>query len=188
MLALNITTSLRGELDDRPRDVRSCTAYWWNISNATLSGYADVILAVASNVIAGVFRVRDWKRDLQVDDKVVFDLVDAPEWQWLLGQDSPVTWHKSQANPVRKVGTLIVGELQSRRPHHAAAGHGWSLDVDPGGNAATVHAPGLIAVTAVDSTIVRMAITHPVREESRPPRNCPRWATSSPMTPGVDPA
>jgi len=163
MLALNITTSLRGALDDRPRDVRECTAYWWNIADTTLSGYADVILAVASNVIAGVFSVRGWRRDPQEDNKVVFELVDAPEWQWLIGHDSPVTWHKAQANPVRKVGALIVGDLQSRRPHHAAAGHGWSLDVDPGGNAATVHAPGPIAVTAVDSAIARMAITHPGR-------------------------
>jgi hypothetical protein len=67
------------------------------------------------------------RRDPAEGNKVVFDLADAPEWQWLIGQDSPVRWRKAQANPVRKVGAAITQELRSRRPHHADAGQGWSL-------------------------------------------------------------
>jgi hypothetical protein len=164
MLALNITRSLHGRLDGRPRDVRSCTECWWDIANATLSGYADLVLAVAYNVVAGVFEVRGWRRDPQVvgkvaGGKVVFDLAEAPDWQWLIGQASPVTWHRAEANPVRKVGTVFVSELLSRRPAHTDAGHGWSLDVDPDGNAATVHGPGDFAVIAMHDGSARLALT-----------------------------
>jgi hypothetical protein len=164
MLALNITRSLHGKLDGRPRDVRSCTECWWDITDATLTGYADVVLPVADNVIAGAFEVCDWRRDPQVvgkvpGGKVVFELAEAPDWQWLIGQGSPVTWRKSQANPVRKVGGVLVSELRSRRPHHIDAGHGWSLDVDPGGTAATVRGPGDLAVTAVRDGSARLALT-----------------------------
>ena len=160
MLALNITKSLRGELDGRPRDVRSCAERWWQISDSTLDGYADLILAVANNVIAGVFEVRGWRRDPDADDKVVFDLADAPGWQWLTGQDSPrpVTWRKSQANPVRRVPGVIADELRARRPHHVDAGHGWSLDVDPNGNAAVVRGPGRIVVTALGDGAARLCL------------------------------
>ena len=159
MLALNITTSLNGKLDDRPRDVQSCAQRWWAVADGTLGGYADQVLAVANNVIVGVFDVRGWQRDPDADNKVVFDLAPAVEWQWLVGQDSPVTWHRGQANPVRKLGTLMTGELRRRRPHHIGAGHGWSLDVDPDGRGATVRGPGHIVVTAVDNSDVRLAVT-----------------------------
>lgn len=153
MLAFNITISLRGGLD-----VRACAERWWAIADATLSGYADIVLAVSAGTIAGVFEVRGWQRDPQNGGKVVFDLAEAAEWQWLTGQDSPVAWHKGQANPVRKIGTQIVSELRARRPHHIDAGHGWTLDVDPGGAGATVRGPGRIVVTAMDSTSARVAI------------------------------
>ena len=157
MLALNITTSLRGDLDDRPRDVQACAERWWAIADGTLNGYADQVLAVANNIIVGVFDVRGWHRDPATNGKVVFDLAPADEWQWLVGQDSPVTWYKGQANPVRKLGTVITTALRARRPHHIDAGHGWSLDVDPDGRTATVRGPGRIVVTAVDATITRLA-------------------------------
>jgi hypothetical protein len=158
MLALNISTSLRGELDGRPSDVRSCAERWWAISDSTLAGYADQIMAVGGNVVAGVFNVRGWRRDPAAGDKVVFDLVEASEWQWLVGQDSPVTWRKSQANPVRKVGTVITSELRARQPHHAGASRGWSLDVDPDGKTATVHAPGPVMVTDIGNSHARLAV------------------------------
>jgi hypothetical protein len=164
MLALNITRSLHGKLDGRPRNVRSCTEYWWDITDATLTGYADVVLPVDSNVIAGAFEVRRWRRDPQFvgkvpGGKVVFTLAEAPDWQWLIGQPSPVTWSKSQANPVRKVGAALVSELRSRRPHHIDAEHGWSLDVEPGGTAATVRGPGDLTVTAMRDGAARLALT-----------------------------
>lgn len=163
MLAFNITRSLHGRLDGRPRDVRSCTECWWDITDSTLDGYADLALPVADNVIAGVFGVRGWRRDPNVvgkvpGGKVIFDLVPAPDWQWLVGQDSPVTWHKSQANPWRKVGTAIVAELRARRPRHDDAGHGWSLDVEPDGTAATVRGPGRLAVTSLQDGSARLAL------------------------------
>src|SRR4051812_38781911 len=129
MLALNITTSLRGDLDERSRDVQSCAEKWWVVSDSTLNGYADQILAVADNTVAGVFDVRGWRRDPEAGDKVVFDLAPAADWQGLVGQDSPITWQRGQANPVRKVGTLQTSELRATRPHHLDVGHGWSLDV-----------------------------------------------------------
>lgn len=58
MLALNITAGLKEELDDRPRDIQSCAQRWWAIADGTLSGYGDQVLAVANNVIIGVFDVR----------------------------------------------------------------------------------------------------------------------------------
>jgi len=159
MLALNITASLRGEFDDRPRDVQSCAERWWAIADGTLAGYGDQVLAVANNVIVGVFDVRGWQRDPDANNKIVFDLASAAEWQGLVGQDSPVIWHPGRANPVRKLGTLITGELRRRRPHHSDAAHGWSLHVDPDGRGATVRGPGRIVVTAVDNGNARIAVT-----------------------------
>ncbi len=143
---------------------------------------ADLALPVADNVIAGVFEVRGWRRDPQVvgkvpGGKVVFDLAEAPDWQWLIGQDSPVTWRKSEANPVRKVGTAIVSELRSRRPHHSDAGNGWSLDVDPDGTAATVRGPGCLAVTGVQDGCARLALARPTEGECWPQ---PRGGQHSP--------
>jgi hypothetical protein len=160
MLALNITNILRGEPGGRPRDMRSCAERWWEIPDSALDGYADLILAVASNVIAGVFEVRGWRRDTGAGNKVVFDLADAPAWQWLVGQESPrpITWRKSQVNPVRKVGGVIADELRARRPHHIDAGHGWSLDVDPNGNAAVVRGPGCMVVTALGDGAARLCL------------------------------
>jgi hypothetical protein len=160
MLALNITNSLRGEPGGRPRDMRSCAERWWEIPDSALDGYADLLLAVAGNVIAGVFEVRGWRRDTGAGNKVVFDLADAPAWQWLVGQESPrpITWRKSQVNPVRKVGGVITDELRARRPHHIDAGHGWSLDVDPNGNAAVVRGPGCMVVTALGDGAARLCL------------------------------
>jgi hypothetical protein len=159
MLAVNITASLGGRLDDRPRDVAACAEGWWIISDTTLRDYADQVLAVADNIIVGVFDVLQWRRDPANDNKVVFRLGAAPQWQWLVGQDSPVTWGKGQANPVRKVGGVFVTQLRSRQPHHTDAGHGWTLDVAPDGLTATVRGPGALAVTAMQNGVVTMTAT-----------------------------
>ena len=55
------------------------------ISDSTPDGYSDLIVAVTGNVIAGVFEVRGWRRGPHAGNKVVFDLADAPGWQWPLG-------------------------------------------------------------------------------------------------------
>ncbi len=159
MLALNITVSPRSEPDSEPRDVRSRAERWWVIAESTLKRYADVVLAVDGNTVAAVYEVRGWRRDQEAGHKVVLDLAEAPEWQWAIGQDSPVTWHRSQTNPVRKVGGVLVDELRSRRPGYSQAGHGWSLEVDPGGNAATVRGPGRIAMTTLDDGSARLTVT-----------------------------
>jgi hypothetical protein len=150
MIALNITTSLRGDLDDRAQDVQACAEKWWVISDATLNGYADQVLAVADNVIVGVFDVLGWDRDQASSNKVVFDLKSSSEWQWVIGQDSPVTWTKGQANPVRKLGTVHVTALRTNQPIHQDAGQGWSLDVAPDGTSATVRGPGQLVVTSLN--------------------------------------
>jgi hypothetical protein len=159
MLALNITVSPRSEPDDRPRDVYSRTERWWAIAEGTLRQYADVIIAVAGNIIAAIYEVRGWRRDPEVGNKVVFDLAEAPEWEWAVGQASPVTWHRHQSKPVRKVAGLLVDELRSRRSGGHQAGHGWSMEVEPGGGAAIVRGPSRIAVTGLDGDSIRLAIT-----------------------------
>lgn len=159
MLAVNITASLSGRLDDRPRDVSACAEGWWVISDSTLRDYADHVLAVAENVIAGVYRVQRWER--AANGKVVFNLAPAPEWQWLVGQDSPVTWRRGQANPVRKVGGVLVDQLRSGQPHHVDAGHGWVLEVAPDGRTATVRGPGVLSVTAIHNGVVTAAVAAP---------------------------
>ena len=110
-----------GRLDDRPRTVESCTEGWWVISDTTLRDYADQILAVADNVIVGVFDVQQYRR--ADNGKVVFQLAHAPAWQWLIGQPSPITWSRGQANPVRKVGTAIIAALRAGQPQHIEARH-----------------------------------------------------------------
>lgn len=149
MIALNITTSLRGDLDDRSQDVQVCAEKWWVISDATLNGYADQVLAVADNIIVGVFDVGGWQRDPSNSNKVVFDLQPSGEWQWVIGQESPVTWTRGQANPVRKLGTVHTTALRANRPIHLDAGQGWSLDVAPDGATATVRGPGQLIVTSL---------------------------------------
>jgi hypothetical protein len=81
-------------------------------------------------------------------------------WQWLTGQGSPrpITWRTSRASPVRKVPGVIASQLRARRPHHTDAGHGWSLDVDPSGNAAVVRGPGCIVVTALGDGAARLCL------------------------------
>lgn len=160
MLAVNITASMNGKLDGRDgSDIRACAEKWWAISDTTLDGYADELMAVAGNEVAGVFTIKDWQRDPAAGDKVVFDLLPAPEWQWLVGQPSLVTWTRAQANPVRKVGRLIAESLNNGRPHHIDAGHGWSLDVEADGRSATVRAPSLaVAITSISSGTATIAL------------------------------
>lgn len=166
MLAVNITASMNGRLDDRPRDVAACTEGWWVISDTTLRDYADRILAVSDNVIAGVFDVLTWER--AENGKIVFRLAPAAAWQWLVGQDSPVTWSRGQANPVRKVGTAVIAQLTAGRPQHSDAGHGWTLDVSPDGRSATLRGPGALAVTAVHDSVVTATVTTPADTTARP--------------------
>ena len=166
MLAVNVTASMGGRLDNRPRDVEACAEGWWVISDTTLRDYADQILAVADNTIMGVFDVKQWHRDPANDNKVVFQLAPSPQWQWLVGQPSPITWHKGQANPVRKVGGVFVTELRKRQPHHTDAGHGWALEVSPDGRTATVRGPAGLTVTAMPAGAVTLALAdtdQPVR-------------------------
>jgi hypothetical protein len=166
MLAVNITASMSGRLDDRPRDVAACTEGWWVVSDTTLRDYADRILAVSDGVIAGVFDVLAWER--AENGKVAFRLARAASWQWLVGQDSPITWGKGQANPVRKVGTAIIAELKAGRPAHSDAGHGWTLEVSPDGQSATMRGPGTLAVTAVHDSVVTATVTAPADTTARP--------------------
>lgn len=79
------------------------------------------------------------------------------DWQWLIGQEIPVTWSKTMGNPVRKIGDVIISQLRSRRPRHVEASQGWSLTVDADGQSATVRglAP-TIAVTALHNGTVRL--------------------------------
>jgi hypothetical protein len=161
VLALNITPCLRDAVGDQTDEVRSCAERWWAIADGTLADYADEVLAVANNIIVAVFKVRGWRRDPDVNNSVIFDLVEAPAWQWLIGQNSPITWHGGRTNPVRKLGGIHVDVLRERRPHRIDAGHGWSLDVDPDGNTATVRGPGTIVVTAIHDNTTRLAITVP---------------------------
>jgi hypothetical protein len=158
MLALNITTSLRGLLDDRPRDVQACAERWWAVSETTRRDYADDVLAVADNIIVGVFAVRGWVRDPANGDKVVFQLAPAARWQFLIGRDSPVTWIRGQANPVRKLGTVLITELRRGEPQHIEVAHGWSLDVGPDGKSATVRGPGTIVITDLQNASARLAV------------------------------
>jgi hypothetical protein len=167
MLALNITVSPRSEPGGETRDVRSRAERWWVIPDSTLRQYADVVLAVDGNIVAAAYEVRGWRRDPEAGNEVVFDLAEAPEWQWVIGQDSPVTWRRTQANPVRKVGGVLVDKLRSQRPGRDQAAHGWSLEVDPGGNAATVRGPGSIAVTALHDGSVRLTLTLAARSRGQ---------------------
>lgn len=159
MLALNIAAALRSQPDRRPETVQACAERAWRITDSTLQGYADEILAVAGDTVAGVFTVRGWSRDADDDNLVVFDLEPAPEWQWLVDQPSPITWHRGKTDPVRKVGTVITDELRGRRAHRLDAGLGWFLDVDLDGRGATVRAPsGSVAVVEVGSGTVRLRL------------------------------
>ncbi len=160
MLAVNITASMNGRLDGRDgSDIQACAEKWWAVSDTTLDGYADELMAVAGNTVAGMFTVRDWRRDPAAGGKVVFDLAPAPDWQWLVGQPSPVTWTRAQANPVRKVGRVIADSLNRGRPHYIDAGHGWSLDVDSDGRSATVRAPGTaVAITSIGTGTAKITL------------------------------
>jgi hypothetical protein len=163
MIAVNIGASLRGELDDRDgSNVQACAEKWWAISDATLDAYADDLMAVADNTIAGMFTIKGWSRPDGPGGKVVFELIPAMEWQWLVGTQSPVTWSRSQANPVRKVSRLIIDGLARNRPHNIDAGQGWSLDVAADGLSATVRSPGpAVAVTAIEHGTVKVILLEP---------------------------
>lgn len=126
------------------------------IADGILRDYADQVLAVAGNVIVGVFDVLRWDRD-QASAEVAFTLRPAAEWQFVIGMASPVTWHKGQANPVRKLGGVHVDLLRSRRPHTIDAGGGWFLDVAPDGMTACVRGPGPLAVTAMNGQSITIA-------------------------------
>lgn len=158
MLAVNITTSLHHD-EQRAGDVQACARSWWTVSESTLKTYADELLAVANNTVVGAFRITDWTRDPGHHDKVVFQLTEAPHWQWLVGQDSPITWDRGQANPVRKVGGVIVNGLRDRQPYRIDGSHGWALEVSPDGTTVTVRGPGPdITVTSLHDGQVRLAV------------------------------
>jgi hypothetical protein len=55
-VALDHLGQLKGEFEDRDgSDIRACTEKWWVVSDATLDGYADELMAVADNDVADVF-------------------------------------------------------------------------------------------------------------------------------------
>ncbi|WP_433464999.1 hypothetical protein [Spirillospora sp. CA-128828] len=119
-----------------------------------LDAYADTLMAVAGNMVAGMFASKDRNRDPAVVDKVVVELAPAADWQWLVGRPSPITWSRSQANPVRKGGSVIVESLRTERPHHIDARHGWSLDVTTDG-----RSPGPnLAVTSINPGTMTVAL------------------------------
>lgn len=157
MLALNISATFSGQHGQRA-DVRACAERWWTISDSTLATFGESVLAVAGDRVAGVFRVVSHHRDPAVGNKVAFDLVDDPSWAWLVGQPNPVPWRKGQANPVRKVPGVILDQLIHQRPQQRTDTGGWTLEVDPGGEGATVRASGRIVVTAVQADSVRLEI------------------------------
>lgn len=157
MLAVNITTSLNSD-EDRAGDVSACAEKWWAVSDSTLNTFADELLAVADNVVVGVFGITGWSRDPD-NQKACLQLINAPHWDWLVGQESPVTWHRGQANPVRKVGGVTVSALRERQPYRIDGSHGWALDVDPDGTTVTVRGPGPgLTVTSLHNGTVRLAV------------------------------
>lgn len=158
MLAVNITTSLATD-EERAGDVRACAEKWWAVADSTLETFADELLVVASNIVVGVFGINGWSRDASQHQKVCFKLVAAPHWDWLIGQESPVTWRRGQANPVRKVGGVIVGVLRDRQPYRIDGSHGWALDVAPDGSSVTVRGPGpVIVVTGLHNGTAQLSV------------------------------
>lgn len=121
---------------------REAASKWWRISERLLKLEGDLLLAVANNIMVGVFDIVAWSRDDENDGKVVFDLLPSSRWGHLVGQPSPVTWGRHQANPVRKVNASTVLELASRRTAASSDDtSGWSLEVSEDGRQATVRAP-----------------------------------------------
>jgi hypothetical protein len=162
VLAINLTSYLRPPDDDLPAPpleklpapaaVVAALDRPWRIGKSVVKQYGDLVVAEADKIVVGVYRVAAAHRDDTDPRLVTFEVKPAPHWEWLIGQPSPSTrrWGK---DPVQK-----LPKIHAPRPPAAAEGHGWSLQVDPDGLSAVIHAPGgAVVVTALDRNTVHLA-------------------------------
>lgn len=111
---------------------------WANISDASLERFADYLAAVRQNVVVGVWAIDGHAR---IDDgRVRFELVDCPPFQHMIGEPSPTTWKRGQANPVKLIDTATMAPEAAEvelTPHgnRRVTLDGWSLVVYEDGRA-----------------------------------------------------
>ena len=158
MLALNITTPYTGTPTDMSAAAVLARARGgWRISKRMLADDANIAVAVDHNNVVGVFTIRGWQADPDAEDQVVLDLVPNPDWQWLVGQDSPTYWTRSQTRRVRRLGGLGLDELRKQWPLHTTSSD-WDLTVAADGTTATLSAPGPIMLTALNNGVLQLRL------------------------------
>lgn len=103
-IVVNIRRSGRDAATDT--QVRDAAARAWVVADEQLERHGDVVVAVARNVVRGVYDVTAWRRE--PTGRVEFELTASERFAAIVGGPSPVTWRKGQANPVAFVDTATL--------------------------------------------------------------------------------
>lgn len=150
MIVVNINRS--GAKAVTPEQIAEVSRGYWVLSEGSIKEYGDVLVAVRKNVVVGAWNIMGHGRAGNgVDEgKAVFTLGPSPDFEYLIGQESPAVWTPGQANPVKLIETATMQQKASKVELTKAGNprvqlEGWSMVVYPDGRA-RISPPGGVKV------------------------------------------
>ncbi|MEU2205528.1 hypothetical protein AB0P19_14200 [Microbacterium oleivorans] len=107
MIVVNLKRSYpRVQLGQADLDAVTLSA-WAGVTEEAIDRFGDVILGVYQDKVVSAYNVTSHSRD--DEGRVVFEGIESPEFEHLIGQPSPVpAWKRGQARPTRYIDTEIV--------------------------------------------------------------------------------
>lgn len=146
MIVVNINRS--GAKAVTAEQIEAAARGAWVLGESSEQEYADVLVAVRKNSVVGVWTITGVERVTEGPDagKAVFSVAPAPEFEYLVGQESPAVWTPGQANPVKLLETATMQQKASKVELTKAGNprvqlEGWSMIVYPDGRA-RISPPG----------------------------------------------
>lgn len=139
MILVNISRS--GIAAVTPQQIRDAAVRAWKVKEESLNRFGDLLVAVRSNVVVGVWKIDGWIRE--ESGRYAFQVSDTQD-QSMIGGPSPVPWITGQANPVKYVDTTTATDQADVETtadgHRSVKLEGWTLVV-LGGGRAQLHGP-----------------------------------------------
>ena len=144
-----VTINRSGAKAVTPEQIEEVSRGAWVLSERSEQEYADVLVAVRKNVVVGVWTITGVDRVADGPDagKAVFSVAPAPDFEYLVGQESPAVWTRGQANPIKLLETATMQQKASKVELTKAGNprvqlDGWSMIVYPDDGRARISPPG----------------------------------------------